>query len=74
MEDCKVHLKPTTMENKKFLIQTKLMPYFSDLPICDIDISMVRKWQNELLSHENGYSQTYLKTVHNQLSAIFNYA
>ncbi|OUN38717.1 hypothetical protein B5G26_16135 [Anaerotignum lactatifermentans] len=43
MEDCKVHLKPTTMENKKFLIQTKLMPYFSDLPICDIDISMVRK-------------------------------
>lgn len=74
MEDCKVHLKPTTMENKKFLIQTKLMPYFADLPICDIDISMVRKWQNELLSHENGYSQTYLKTVHNQLSAIFNYA
>lgn len=25
-------------------------------------------------SYEKGYSQTYLKTVNNQLSAIFNYA
>ena len=35
-------------------------------------------WQNELLAYRdekrNPYSQTYLKTVHNQLSAIFNHA
>lgn len=35
-------------------------------------------WQNELLAYkgENGevYSQTYLKTIHAQLSAIFNHA
>ncbi len=34
--------------------------------------------QNELLAYRddkrNPYSQTYLKTVHNQLSAIFNHA
>ena len=74
MNDCKVHLKPTTLANKHHLISTKLLPYFADMPICDIDISTVRKWQNELISHENGYAPTYLKTVHNQLSAIFNFA
>ncbi len=74
MEDSKVHLKPTTLANKQYLIDTKILPYFADMPICDIDISTVRKWQNELISHDYGYSQTYLKTVHNQLSAIFNFA
>ena len=44
------------------------------MPINTIEPSTVRKWQNELLSHENNYSQTYLKTVNNQLSAIFNFA
>ena len=74
MDDCRVPLKPTTIANKEHLISTKLMPYFADMHICDIDISTVRKWQNELISHENGYAPTYLKTVHNQLSAIFNFA
>ena len=74
MQDCKVHLKPTTIANKEHLISTKILPYFADMPICDIDISTVRKWQNELISHENNYAPTYLKTVHNQLSAIFNFA
>ena len=74
MEDCKVHLKPTTLANKEHLISTKLLPYFADMRICDIVISPVRKWQHKLISHENCYAPTYLKTVHNQLSAIFNFA
>lgn len=78
MEDMKNRLKPTTMENKRNIIENKLLPYFSRLKVCDIDTIKVRKWQNELLSFrdENGkpYSQTYLKTCNNQLSAIMNYA
>lgn len=74
MNDCKVHLKPTTIANKEHMITTKILPYFGNMCICDIDVSMVRKWQNTLISHESGYAQTYLKTVHNQLSAIFNFA
>ena len=35
-------------------------------------------WQNELLAYRDEkhkpYSQSYLKTLHNQLSAIFNHA
>jgi integrase len=78
MEDMKNRLKPTTMENKRNIIENKLLPYFSRLKVCDIDTIKVRKWQNELLSFrdENSkpYSQTYLKTCNNQLSAIMNYA
>lgn len=38
----------------------------------------IRRWQNNLTSHrdESGkpYSQTYLRCINNQLTAIFNYA
>ena len=78
MEDMSHRLKPTTMENKRFIITGKLLPYFGNQMVCDIDTIKIRKWQNELLSYrdETGspLSQTYLKTVNNQLSAIMNYA
>lgn len=78
LEDMAHRLKPTTMENKRFIIEKKLLPYFGRLKVCDIDTIKVRKWQNELISYrdENGkyFSQTYLKTVNNQLSALMNYA
>ena len=74
MEDCKHRLKPTTYSNKQFLINTKLLPFFRDMPINTITPATIRKWQNELLADPKGYSQTYLKTVNNQASAIFNFA
>jgi hypothetical protein len=61
------------METKAHIIKTKILPYFANLQLNAIDITTVRKWQNELITHEKGYSQTYLKTVNNQLSAIFNF-
>lgn len=78
LEDMSHRLKPTTMENKRYIIENKLLPHFSKLRIRDIDTLKVRKWQNELLSYrdEDGkpYSQTYQKIVNNQLSTILNYA
>ena len=78
LEDMAHRLKPTTMENKRFIIQGKLLPYFGNLKVRDIDTIKVRKWQNELMSYRDDkgkpFSQTYLKTVNNQLSAIMNYA
>ena len=78
IEDMSHRLKPTTMENKQFIIEGKLLPYFGKLRVCDIDTIKIRKWQNELISYrdENGkpFSQTYLKTINNQLSALMNYA
>lgn len=74
MEDCKSRLKPTTYANKEYVINTKVLPYFENLQINKIESATVRVWQNQFINHENKYSPTYLKTVNNQLSAIFNFA
>lgn len=74
MEDCRARSKPTTYSTKEFIINYKILPYFSELQIASIEPTTIRKWQNTLLVHENEYSPTYLKTINNQVSAIFNYA
>jgi len=74
MDDCKARLKPTTCANKEHLIRTKLVPYFGELPLCQIDTVTVRRWQNEIITSDENYAPTYQKVIHNQLSAILNYA
>lgn len=77
MEDCGSRLKPTTFSNKEFLFDKHVLPYLGNLKIDRISPKDIRKWQNTLLTktQDNGkpYSQTYLKTVNNQVSALFNY-
>lgn len=77
-EDMKHRLKAHTFYQKQYLINDKLIPYFGELSLSNITPASIRKWQNELSKAEtkNGtpYSQTYLKSINNQLSAIFNYA
>lgn len=78
IEDCSHRLRETTIENKKILIETKVLPFFERMPINTIDARTVRKWQNWLLRQKTAsgkkLSQTYVKAINNQLSAIFNYA
>lgn len=71
-EDMEHRLRENTMRTKKFIIDLKIIPYFKKKSISEIRASDIRAWQNALM--KKGYSQTYLKTVNNQLSAIFNYA
>ena len=76
--DMKTRLKENTWATKDHIIRTKLLPYFGRLKMCNITAQQIITWQNEMLNRkdENGkpYSPVYLKTVHNQLSAIFNHA
>lgn len=72
MDDMRPRLRATTIKSKEYLINLKILPYFQDLQVNDITPAHVRKWQSELLS--KNYSPTYVKTIYNQLSAIFNYA
>ena len=78
LNDMESRLKPTTMATKRNIIQKHIVPYFGELKLCDIDALRVRSWQNHVMSlrDENGkpFSQTYLRSVHAQLSAILNYA
>lgn len=77
-EDIGTRIKETTWETKDSIIDNKLIPYFGKKRISDIQAKDVIKWQNEMMSYrdENGkpYSPVYLKTLHNQLSTIFNHA
>lgn len=74
LDDCKARLKVTTYKGKEYMFYDKIIPFFSDTPITDISPAMIRKWQNNLLTHTPKYAQTYVKTCNNQLSAIFNFA
>ena len=74
----KPRLKESTWESKEHMIRTKILPYFGHRKIEEIDAKDVIAWQNELMAFrdENGkpYSQDYLRSIHAQLSAIFNHA
>ena len=76
--DKKKRVKESTWESKSHVIRTKILPYFGERKIAEIEPKDVIAWQNELLAYkgDNGevYSPTYLKTIHAQLSAIFNHA
>lgn len=71
-EDMTHRLRENTMITKKFIIDLKITPYFKKKCMNEIKTSDIRAWQNELM--KKGYAETYLKTVNNQLAAIFNYA
>ena len=76
-EDIGARIKETTWETKDSIIDNKLIPYFGKKCISDIKPKDVIKWQNEMMNYrdKNGkpYSPVYLKTLHNQLSTIFNH-
>lgn len=72
MNDMDNRLREHTMSTKEHIIKTKILPYFGEKPINKITVADVRCWQNALIRKH--YSQTYLKTINNQLNAVFNYA
>lgn len=72
LEDCRPRLKPTTLNTKETMIQGKILPYFGNLPVDHITPATIRRWQNTMM--EQGYSPTYLKSIHTQASTIFNFA
>ena len=77
-EDKGGRIKENTWGMKNHIIDKKLLPYFGKLKISSITPQQIITWQNELLNYKDdkgeAYSPVYLKTIHNQLSAIFNHA
>lgn len=78
MDDMKPRLKLNTFLTKQHIISSKIVPYFKNKSLAEITATDVIQWQNKLLSmrdeNDRPYSPTYLRTVQNQLSAIFNHA
>lgn len=77
-QDVKPRLKENTWNTKAHIIETKIIPYLGDLKIGEVTPADVLHWQNDIQSLTDGsgqpYSPTYLRTICNQLSAIFNHA
>lgn len=77
-KDVRPKLKKNTWLTKEHIIKTKILPYFEHKRLCDISAKDVITWQNEIRKMTNSsgepLSQGYLKTIHNQLSALFNHA
>lgn len=72
MDDMKNRLREHTLINKRYVIEDKLIPYFGERRMNEITVADVRTWQNHLI--QQGYAPTYLRTIHNHLSTIFNFA
>ena len=78
LADLKPQIKLSTYLTKVQIIDTHIRPYFGEKPLEEVTSTDILQWQNELLSKRDekgkGYSETYLRTVHNQLNAMFNHA
>ena len=78
LKDKKPQIKYSTYLTKENIINTHIRPYFENKSLAEINSTDILQWQNELLGIRDcdgkGYSQTYLRTVQNQLNAIFNHA
>ncbi len=76
--DRRPRLKESTWQTKENIIQTKLIPIFGEFIISEIETKDIIAWQNELLAYRDEkkkpYSNTYLKTIHNQMVSILNHA
>lgn len=76
--DMQTRIKENTWGTKEHIIRTKLIPYFGKLKMSSITAQQIITWQNELMNYKDekgkSLSPVYLKTIHNQLSAIFNHA
>ena len=82
---CKVYeaeVRPRVREHtwltKETIIQSKLLPFFGDMRMCDIRPVDIVRWQNSLTGSTrpdgDGFKPTYLRIINNQLNAIFNHA
>lgn len=76
--DVRPRLKENTWLTKESIIQSKILPYLGKRKLSEITAKDVIDWQNEMHSQKGKtgkpVSPTYLKTIHGQLSSIFNHA
>lgn len=76
--DLKTRVKENTWHTKEHIIRTKILPYFGKRKMNEIQAKDIIAWQNEMMNARDKrgkpYSPVYLKTLHSQLSSIFNHA
>ena len=78
LRDIGPQLKKSTVANKVKIIDKHIRPYFKEMSVSEITATHILQWQNNLLTMRDddgkGYSPSYLRTINNQITAIFNHA
>lgn len=72
LQAAQARMKASTLHTKQAVMQSKILPTFGDLRLCDITPLMIHQWQTQMI--EKGYKPTYLRTINNILAAVFAYA
>lgn len=72
LQDAQSRIRETTMHTKRSILESQILPYFREKPVGQITPADIRQWQSVLM--EKGYSPSYLRTVQNHLTAVFNFA
>ena len=72
LQSCSVRLRDSTIQKKKHIFRDKILPIFSELPVSSITPLMIHDWQTRMM--QTAYSPTYLRTINNDLAAIFRFA
>lgn len=73
LEDKKVELKQRTLRNKRYMIETHIIPYLGDKKMNEVLPADIIAWQKEI-KEKNEFSQAYLRMLQNQITGIFNHA
>lgn len=78
MKHSEIRKKETTCGTKESIINTKILPYFKDELVAKISVEDIEDWQDTILEattkQGERYSQTYIRTIRSQFTAIMNYA
>lgn len=71
-EDKKNELKERSIQSKRYMIKSQILPYFGKCPMNTITPADIIKWQSTII--EKGYKPTYQRMLSNQITALFNHA
>lgn len=70
--DKRGELKEKSIRNKKYMIKSHIIPFFGHMKMNEISPAQINEWQNQMIS--KGYSETYLRMIQNQVTALFTHA
>ncbi|MDO4189368.1 MAG: site-specific integrase [Lachnospiraceae bacterium] len=71
-EDKKYELKERSISTKKHMINKHILPYFGKKKLSEVTSPDIIAWQN--MMREKDYEDTYLRTIRNQLTALYTHA
>lgn len=72
LEYKKSRIKPRSLYDYQKTIEKQLTPFFGGMYVDKINVRVIEKWQEELLT--KNYSNSYLETIQTKLSLILNFA